>query len=380
MSKRDYYEVLGVGRNASAEEVKKAYRQMALKHHPDRNAGDKQAEERFKEAAEAYSVLADPEKRSTYDRFGAEGLRGEGFQGFNSTVFEDFEDILGNFFGFNFGFGDLFGAGSRPRRQPAQRGRDLALEIEISLEEAAAGVEKEISLHRAEACPTCRGTRVRPGTQKETCSSCGGRGQIRHQQGFFTVSRPCSRCHGSGEVIPAPCDDCRGTGHARQKRDLKIRIPAGVDEGSRLRIAGEGEAGVSGAEPGDLYAVIRVRKHEFFDREDHHLTCEIAISFAQAALGVTVEIPTFDGGEKLKIPAGTQAGQVFRIRGKGLKELDSRRLGDLFVRVQVRTPDDLPKDQKALLRQLAGMRSETLEFLDQEHVRKASVPRNEGRR
>ena len=380
MNKRDYYEVLGVGRGASAEEIKKAYRQMALKHHPDRNPNDKPAEERFKEAAEAYSVLADPEKRSTYDRFGAEGLRGDGFQGFNSTVFEDFEDILGNFFGFNFGFGDRSGAGSRQRARQTQRGRDLALEIEIGLEEAAAGVEKEISLHRAEACPTCRGTRVRPGTRKETCPSCGGRGQIRHQQGFFTLSRPCSRCEGSGEIIPTPCDDCRGTGHARQKRDLRIRIPAGVDEGSRLRIEGEGEAGESGAEPGDLYAVIRVRKHEFFDREEHHLTCEIAVSFAQAALGVTLEIPTFDGGEKLKIPSGTQSGQVFRIRGKGLKELDSRRIGDLFVKVQVRTPDDLSKDQKAILRQLAEMRSETLEFLDQDRVRKARVPRGEGRR
>jgi len=379
MSKRDFYEVLDVGRSASAEEIKKAYRQMALKHHPDRNPGDKQSEERFKEASEAYSVLADPQKRSTYDQFGVDGLRGERFSGFNSTVFEDFEDILGNFFGFN--FGDLFGgAGSRPRRHQSQRGRDLALEIEISLEEAAAGVEKEISLHRAEVCPSCRGTRVRPGTRKETCPSCGGRGQIRHQQGFFAVSRPCSRCGGSGEIISAPCDDCRGTGHTRQKRDLRIRIPAGVDEGSRLRIVGEGEAGESGAEAGDLYAVMRVRKHEFFDREDHHLICEIAISFAQAALGLTVEIPTFDGGEKLKIPAGTQAGEVFRIRGKGLKELDSRRLGDLFVRVQVRTPDDLPKDQKALLRQLAEMRSENLEFLDRNQVRKARVPRTEGRR
>ena len=378
MSSRDYYAVLGVGRSASPEEIKKAYRQLALRHHPDRNPGDKQAEERFKEAAEAYSVLADAQKRAMYDQFGAAGLRGESFPGFNSTVFEDFEDILGNFF--SFGLGDLFGGGTRTRRRSAARGRDLALEIEISLEEAAAGADKEISLHRAEACPTCRGTRVKPGARKETCAACGGRGQIRHQQGFFTVTRPCSRCGGSGEIITALCEDCRGTGHARRKRDLKLRIPAGVGDGTRLRIAAEGEAGESGAEPGDLYAVIRVRKHDFFEREDHHLTCEIAISFAQAALGVTVDIPTFDGGEKLKIPAGTQSGEVFRIRGKGLKELDSRRLGDLFVRVHVRTPDDLPKDQKALLRELAELRGESLEILSQDQVRGARVRPNEGRR
>jgi molecular chaperone DnaJ len=380
MSKRDYYDVLGVGRNAAPEEIKKAYRQLALRHHPDRNPGDKQAEERFKEAAEAYSVLADSQKRSTYDQFGAEGLRGEGFQGFNSTIFEDFEDILGNFFGFSFGLGDLFGGGSRQRQRQAQRGRDLALEIEITLEEAAAGADKEISLHRAEACPTCGGTRLKPGTRKESCSTCGGRGQIRHQQGFFTVTRACSRCGGSGEIITAPCEDCRGTGHARRKRDLRVRIPAGVGDGNRLRISGEGEAGESGAEPGDLFAVIRVRKHDFFEREDHHLTCEISISFAQAALGVTVDIPTFDGGDKLKIPAGTQSGEVLRIRGKGMKELDSRRLGDLFVRVHVRTPGDLPKDQKALLRQLADLRGESLEFLNQDQVRKSRVRTGEGRR
>jgi molecular chaperone DnaJ len=380
MNQRDYYEVLDVGRDASPEEIKKAYRQLALRHHPDRNPGDKQAEDRFKEAAEAYSVLADPQKRSTYDQFGAEGLRGESFQGFNSTVFEGFEDLLGNIFGFNFGFGDLFSGGARPRRRTAQRGRDLALEIEISLEEAASGADKEISLHRAEACPTCGGTGIKPGAHKETCGACGGRGQIRHQQGFFTVTRPCSRCGGRGEIITAPCEECRGTGHARRKRDLRVRIPAGVGDGSRLRIAGEGEAGESGAEPGDLYTLIRVRKHDFFEREDHHLICEIAITFAQAALGVTVDLPTFDGGEKLKIPAGTQSGEVLRIRGKGLKELDSRRVGDLFVRIHVRTPDDLAKDQRALLRQLADLRGENLDLLSQDQVRKSRVRPGEGRR
>jgi molecular chaperone DnaJ len=370
MQKKDYYEVLGVSRNASGDEIKKAYRQMALRYHPDRNPGNKEAEEKFKVAAEAYSVLADPQKRATYDQFGQEGLRGEVFPGFNSTIFEDFEDILGNFFGFNFGFGDLFGTGTRQRRYQPQRGRDLALEIEITLEEAASGLEKEITLNRAEQCPTCQGTKLRPGTKKAVCPSCGGRGQIRHQQGFFTVARTCSHCAGNGEVISTPCDDCHGAGHVRQKKALKIRIPAGIDDGSRLRISGEGEAGEREARRGDLYIVVHVKKHDFFEREENHLSCEIELSFIQAALGITVEIPTLSGSERLKIPPGTQSGEVFRLKGFGLKDLESRRLGDLFIKVHVKIPGDLSKEQKGLLRHLAELRGENLEFMDRHTIRK----------
>lgn len=367
MEKRDYYDVLGVSRDASPEDIKKAYRQQALKFHPDRNPEDNQAEEKFKEAAEAYSILGDPQKRATYDRFGHDGLRGEGFSGFSgfdSSIFEDFEDILGNFFGFSFGFGDFFGTGSRQRRRSPQRGRDLALEIEITLEEAAAGVDREITLNRAEFCPSCQGTRLRPGARKAACPGCGGRGQVRHQQGFFTVARTCSQCGGEGEVITAPCEECQGSGHIRQKRTLKIHIPAGMEDGSRLRVSDEGEAGERGVSRGDLYVVVRVKKHVFFERENQHLTCQISISFIQAALGITAEIPTFDGCEILKIPPGTQSGEVFRLRGKGMKDLESRRIGDLFVKIRVETPADLSKDQKQLLRQLAELRGEKLEHLD----------------
>jgi molecular chaperone DnaJ len=372
MPKKDYYDVLGVARSASSEEIKKAYRRMALKYHPDRNPGNKDAEEKFKEAAEAYSVLGDAEKRETYNRFGYEGLRSEGFSGFsgfNSTIFEGFEDILGNFFSFS--FGDFFGTGARERRYQGQRGRDLALEIEITLEEVAAGAEKEIMLNRAEFCPACQGTRLKPGTKRASCPTCGGRGQIRHQQGFFTVARTCSHCGGSGEVITSPCEECRGAGHVRQKKTLRVRVPAGVDDGSRLRIGGEGEVGEKGAQRGDLYVVIRVKKHDFFEREDHHLYCQIGISFAQAALGVTAEIPTIDGeSETLKIPPGTQSGEVFRLKGRGLRDLESRRTGDLYVKIIVATPGDLSKEQKSLVRQLAELRGENLEFLDRQAIRK----------
>jgi len=379
MGKTDYYEVLGVPRNAQAEEIKKAYRRQALKHHPDRNPGDRAAEERFKEAAEAYSVLCDPQKRSLYDQYGHEGLRGETFTGFNSTVFEDFEDILGNFFGFNFSFGDLFGGGTRQQSRRPQRGRDLALEMEISLEDAAAGADKEISLHRDEPCPACDGTGMKPGSKKGTCLACGGRGQIRHQQGFFTMARTCTHCGGSGEIITAPCEDCRGGGLVRRKKELRVRVPAGVEDGSRLRISGEGEAGERGAGRGDLFVVIKVNKHDFFEREDNHLICDVSISFVQAALGVTVEIPLLDGAEKLRIPPGTQSGEVIRLKGRGIKDLDSRRLGDLFVKVHVRTPEDLSKDQKSLLRQLAELRGETLEMIDRETVKKTKVREPERR-
>ncbi len=370
MTKRDYYDVLGVPREAGADEIKKAYRQAALRDHPDRNPGNKEAEERFKEAAEAYSVLGDPEKRAAYDRYGHDGLRGESFQGFNPSMFEDFEDILGNFFGFNFGLGDLFGGGRRGR--PAGRGQDLALDLEVSLEEAAAGTEKEISLDRAEACPACQGSGLQPGTRKTSCPSCGGRGKVRHQKGFFVMTETCSRCRGEGEIIASPCGDCHGSGVRRGKKGLRVRIPAGIDSGTRLRLTGEGEAGERGAPAGDLYVGIRVRPHDFFARQDGHLSCEVALTYAQAALGLTLEIPLLGGGsDKLRVPAGTQSGSIFRIKGQGLREINSRRPGDLFVRVQIQTPADLSREEKALLKQLAALRRESLEAMDPEAVRKA---------
>ena len=369
MTKRDYYEVLGVARAASADEIKRAYRQLALKHHPDRNPGNREAEENFKEAAEAYSVLGDPEKRTTYDRFGLDGLRGEGFSGFSgfdASIFGDFEDILGSLFG----FGDIFGARSRRRSSP-QQGRDLALELEISLEQAASGVEKEISLNRAEQCPGCHGSGLAPGAKKSECPTCRGRGQLRYQQGFFAVSRTCSHCHGNGEIITSPCRDCHGSGRVRQKRKITVRVPAGVEEGSRLRIEGQGEAGGAGAGPGDLYVMIRVAKHAFFEREDNNLYCQISVSFSQAALGASVEIPGLDQqSDVLKVPPGTQTGAVFRLRGRGIKDLRSYRKGDLFVKVQVKTPENLSRDEKALLRRLAELRGEDLDNADRSVIDK----------
>lgn len=370
MTKRDYYEILGIPRNASSEEIKKAYRQMALKYHPDRNPGNKGAEERFKEAAEAYSVLGDIEKRATYDRFGHEGLRGEGFTGFssfNSSIFEEFEDILGDFFGFD--FGDFFGT-TRTRKYSPQRGRDLALEIEITLEEASRGVEKEITLNRAELCPSCQGSRLHPGTKKAACPSCQGRGQIRYQQGFFTISRTCSHCQGTGEIISTPCEECKGSGRIKKKRVLRVRIPEGIDDGSRLRIAGEGEAGEAGAAGGDLYVVTRVMHHDFFERDKNNLYCQISISFPQAALGATVEIPTLEENAILRIPAGAQSGEVFRLKGRGIRDISSHRKGDLFVKVIVKTPENLSKEQKSLLKQFAESRGEDLEEPDRSVIHK----------
>jgi molecular chaperone DnaJ len=369
MTKRDYYQVLDVPRSSNTDEVKKAYRQKALQYHPDRNPGDKEAEEKFKEAAEAYSVLCDPQKRSVYDRYGHEGLRGEGytgFQGFDSTIFGDFQDILGSFFGFS--FSDFFGTSQRSRRRGAQAGRDLALELEVTLEDVFHGAEKEIALNRAEACPTCRGTRLKPGTRKTACPTCQGHGQIRHQQGFFTISRTCPQCQGEGEVIPSPCTDCRGTGRAKKKKTLTLRVPAGIDDGARLRLVGEGEAGEAGAPRGDLYVVVQLKKHDVFERQNNDLYCQVSISFSQAALGAVLDIHTLNGPEQLKIPSGTQSGEVLRLKGKGLKEVRSQRNGDLYIRVQVRTPDRLTREQKELLRQLAELRSETRDEVVQAHL------------
>jgi len=368
MAGKDFYEVLGIPRGAAPEEIKKAYRRAALKHHPDRNPENKEAEERFKEAAEAYSVLIDPDKKAVYDQYGRDGLRSQGYSGFDSSVFEDFEDILGNFFGFS--FGDLFGTAERNRRRQPERGRDLALEMEISLEEAALGAEKEIKLTRHERCSSCDGSKLRPGSRKSVCPACQGRGQIRYQQGFFTLSRTCSHCRGAGEIIASPCGECQGTGMIKEKASLKIKIPAGMDNGTRLRVPGEGEAGEKDMPRGDLYVITRIRKHAFFEREKNDLSCEIPLSFAQAALGARIEVPTFEGNEVLKVPPGVQSGEVFRIKGKGIRDVDGHRKGDLYMKVIVTTPADLTKEQRSLLLKLAELRGETINDVDKSVVLK----------
>jgi molecular chaperone DnaJ len=343
-TKADYYDVLGVPRNASEQEVKSAYRKLALKYHPDRNPGNKEAEEKFKEAAEAYSVLGDPEKRRRYDAYGHAGL-GAGGAGFDPSIFADFGDILGDFFG----FGDLFGR----RHGGPRRGADLRYNLELTFEEAAFGTETHIQIPRTETCPACQGNGAAPGTKPVACPACGGAGQVTFQQGFFSVARTCGRCRGAGKVIASPCRQCRGDGHVAVERKLQIRIPAGVDTGSQLRIAGEGEPGSAGGPPGDLYVVVRVAEHAFFRREGANLYCEVPISITQAALGAHVEVPTLEGGAaKVSVPEGTQPGASFRVRGQGIPHLGGRGRGDLHVSVRVVTPTKLTAEQRKLLEQL----------------------------
>lgn len=354
MSKRDYYEVLGVPRDAGDAAIKKAYRQQALKHHPDRNPGDKTAEEKFKEAAEAYAVLADPDKRARYDRFGHAGVggsAGEPFSGFNPDVFAGFEDVLGNIFGFS--MGDLFGGGAGRGRQRggARRGADLRYDLEIDLLEAAHGTEKEVRIPRLDACAECKGSGSRGGG-RTTCPQCGGRGQILRQQGFFTLSQTCSTCRGTGEVVRDPCPDCHGEGRRRATHHIKVRVPPGVDTGVRLRISGEGEGGLRGGRPGDLYVVIGVREHPDFRREGSHLLTAAAITVSQAVLGGEIEIPTLEGSARLTIPPGTQSGTTFLVRGKGLPSLDGGPRGDLHVGVSVSIPARLTRRQRELFESL----------------------------
>ena len=351
MSKRDYYEVLGITRSATEQEVKSAYRKLALKFHPDRNPGDKAAEDQFKEAAEAYSVLADTDKRHMYDRFGHAGLGGAATGGFDPTVFTGFEDILGGL-GDIFGCGDVFGGGGRRRGGP-QRGADLRYDLEISFDEAAKGTEASIQIPRQETCETCRGSGASAGSSPVTCPQCHGRGQLRYQQGFFTVARTCGQCRGSGSVITKPCATCRGSGRIQQEKKLSVRIPAGIATGQRLRLSGEGEAGPGGGPSGDLYVVIHVQEHPFFQRDGNDLYCEIPLNFTTLALGGEIQIPTLDGKEPFTIPAGTQTGSTFRIRGQGMPDVSGRGRGDLLMTVKVSTPKKLNKEQKKLLEQLA---------------------------
>ena len=350
VSKRDYYEVLGVSRTATDVEIKSAYRKLALKYHPDRNPGDHAAEEKFKESAEAYSVLADGDKRHLYDRYGHAGLGGAATGGFDPTVFTGFEDILGGL-GDIFGLGDVFGGGRR--RGGVQRGTDLRYDLEISFDEAAKGTETSVQIPRLESCETCSGSGAAPGSKATTCPQCQGRGQLRYQQGFFTVARTCGKCRGTGSVIAKPCSTCKGAGRVQKERKLTVRVPAGIATGQRLRLTGEGEAGGPGGPPGDLYVVIHVQEHPFFQRDGNDLYCELPLNFPTLALGGEIRIPTLEGEEPFKVPEGTGSGQSFRLRGRGMPDVSGRGRGDLFVIVKVITPKKLSKEQKKLLEQLA---------------------------
>lgn len=357
--KRDYYEVLGVGRDAGLDEIKKAYRRLAVKYHPDKNPGNKEAEEKFKEASEAYSVLSDAEKRRRYDQFGHEGLGGGGAGPGFETIFADFPDIFGEIFG----FGDIFGGGRR-RPGAARTGADLRTDLEIDLREAVHGAETQIRVPRLERCERCRGAGAERPSDVRECPTCRGRGQVQFQQGFFRVARTCGQCGGRGRIISRPCPDCGGRGRVQRERTLSVRIPPGVDSGTRLRLQGEGEAGEGNAPPGDLYVVLRVRPHLFFRREGNDLHCEIPISYSQAALGTELRVPTFRSPERIRIPEGTQTGSTFRLRGLGAPDLNGHGAGDLYVTVVVRTPTRLNKRQRELLQKLAEEGEEDLHSPD----------------
>jgi molecular chaperone DnaJ len=347
-AKRDYYEVLGVERNASDGDLKKSYRQLALKFHPDRNPGNQEAEEKFKEASEAYEVLRDANKRKIYDQYGHQGLEGAGFSGFGGfeDIFSSFGDIFEDFFGFG---------GGRRSRSHVHRGADLRYDMQLTFMEAAFGVEKEIDVEKAETCGECQGTGAAPGTGVETCPQCGGSGQIGRSQGFFTVRTTCGHCRGQGQVIANPCHTCRGQGKVMARKKVSVKIPAGVDNGSRLRLTGEGEGGAFGGPPGDLYVFVHAQNHEFFKRDDIHVVCQIPISFIQAALGDNITIPTLKGETELGIPKGTQPGDVFRLRGEGIPSLRNGHRGDQIVQVNVKTPTNLNKKQVALLKEFASL-------------------------
>jgi molecular chaperone DnaJ len=351
VSKRDYYEILGVARTATDVEIKSAYRKLALKYHPDRNPGDHTAEERFKECAEAYAILADTDKRSAYDRFGHAGVSsaaGAG-GGFDPSIFADFGDILGGL-GDIFGFGDLFGGGRR--RGGPQRGADLRYDLEITFEEAARGAETSIQIPRQEACDSCHGSGAAPGSNPSVCPQCRGQGQVRFQQGFFTVARTCPQCRGTGRIITKPCHTCRGVGRVTRERKITVKIPPGIATGQQLRLQGEGEAGAGGGPPGHLYVVVQVQEHDFFRRDGVNLFCEIPVNFTTLALGGEIRVPTLDGVERVNVPESTQTGTTLRLRGKGMPEVSGRGRGDLFATVQVQTPKKLTKEQRHLLEQL----------------------------
>ncbi|WP_027329343.1 molecular chaperone DnaJ [Marinimicrobium agarilyticum] len=347
MAKRDYYEVLGVSKDVSAAELKKAYRRVAMKHHPDRNPGDKASEDKFKEASEAYEVLSDAQKRAAYDQFGHAGVDQSGGMGGGAAGaggFGSFSDIFGDV------FGDIFGGGGGRRGGPS-RGADLRYNLELSLEDAVRGTSVQIKVPTLVACDTCDGSGAKKGSSPKTCTTCGGMGQVRMQQGFFSVQQACPTCRGKGTIITDPCGSCHGQGRKEQTKKLSVKVPAGVDTGDRIRLSGEGEAGAEGGPAGDLYVEVHVKRHEIFERDGADLFCEVPVDFVDAALGGELEVPTLDGRVKLKVPAETQTGKLFRLRGKGVTPVRGGPRGDLMCRVVVETPVDLTHKQKDLLKE-----------------------------
>ena len=353
MAKRDYYEVLGVNRDASDDDIKKSYRKLAMKYHPDRNPDNKQAEEKFKEAKEAYEILSDGQKRAAYDAYGHAGVDPSAAAGgAGAGGFGGFEGVFGDIFGEIFGGG---GGGGGRQRSNVYRGADLRYNLEISLEEAARGTETRIRIPALEACETCHGSGAKPGTQPKTCGTCGGHGQVRMQQGFFSIQQTCPKCHGSGKGVSDPCNPCGGSGRIKRQKTLSVKIPAGVDVGDRIRLSGEGEGGVNGGPSGDLYVVIQIREHPVFARDHNDLHCEMPVSFTTAALGGEIEIPTLDGAAKVTVPPETQTGRQFRLRGKGIRGVRAAAPGDLFCRVVVETPVNLTPRQRELLEELEAI-------------------------
>ncbi|MGD8962212.1 MAG: molecular chaperone DnaJ [Desulfobacterales bacterium] len=352
-TKRDYYEILNVNPNASDSELKAAYRKLALKYHPDRNPNDKKAEEQFKEAAEAYEVLRDPQKRSLYDQYGHAGLENTGFSGFGGfeDIFSSFGDIFEDFFGFT---------SRRRSRSRAMPGADLRYDLGLAFMEAVFGIETEIEIEKRETCPDCGGNGCEKNTEPESCRHCNGTGQVSRSQGFFTVRTTCPTCRGNGLIIPHPCPECRGTGQVMARKTVAVKIPAGVDNGSRLRLTGEGEPGVFGGPPGDLYVFIHVEPHEFFKRRDTDIICEIPISFVQAALGDKISVPTLNGDKTLKIPKGTQPGDIFYFHGEGIPSLRTSQRGDQIIQVAIKTPTHITKKQEALLKEFAELESKKI--------------------
>ncbi len=352
MAERDYYEVLGVAKDASADEVKKAFRKAALKYHPDRNPGDVEAEKKFKEVAQAYEVLSDADRRSRYDRFGHEGLSGVATRGYATS--DDIFDAFADIFGEDSLFANMFGGGGRRSRgRSGRRGANLRCEMTIEFEEAARGCEKSVEVRRSARCSACGGNGAKAGTRPTPCRGCGGRGVVLQAHGFFSIQTPCPHCRGAGEVIDDPCAGCRGTGLVQEKREVKVRIPAGIDNETRMRVPGEGEPGSDPSLTGDLFCDIYVKPHAFFEREGRNLFCEIAVTFSQATLGAEIEVPTLDGPSKMQVPKGTDSGQLFRIRGQGLPSVDGGGKGDQIVRVSIEVPKKLSERQEELLREFA---------------------------
>lgn len=349
--KGDYYEILGVSRDANESELKKAYRKLAHKYHPDKNPGDKKAEEKFKEASEAYAVLSDAQKRAQYDRFGHSGMGGMG-DDFAAGI--NIQDIFGDI------FGDFFGGGQTRSRVRRERGADLRYHLDISFEEAAFGVEKDILIERLDSCGTCNGNGAKPGTSKKTCTTCRGSGEVRMQKGFFAISQTCPACKGQGSVITDPCKDCNGSGRVKTERKIKVKVPAGIESGMQLRYTGEGESGINGGSRGDLYVAVEVAKHPIFERENSNVLCEVPISFVAAALGSKIEVPTLDGKVQMSIPAGAQSGSVFRLKERGMKSMrgPSHKRGDQLVKIKVEVPKKLTNRQKELLEEFAEISQE----------------------